>query len=232
MQLAKILKERISSGEFRPGDRIPTASKLADMFDLSLMTVRQAITVLIEEGLVKSVHGSGTFVRKIEVGTTSFSLDSLNRILADRDSLKVSVLQTDIADVQEREREKLQIPADTRVILVKRLIFYCKKPFALQVAYTPFDPNTPVVEDMLDATGLSGFFVNDNPSGYKKGLLRLLPVNFSEDEAELLKITTGDQAFKLEYTYYNYENKPGAYGWFLIPAEKMALESRIGLWDE
>lgn len=232
MQLAQIIRSSIASGKLKSGDRIPTASKLAEEHGVSLMTVRQAVTVLVEEGLVKRVHGSGTFVRKVEMGKTSFHLDSLNQILSDTDHLKIQILKSDVERVQGIEGEMLGIKLEDPVILVERLIHYQKEPFALQAAYMPFDPISPVVEDMLDATGLSGLFFNENPSGYKKGSLRLWPVIMDQVESDLLMIAEDKQAFKLEYIYYNFKDKPCAYGWFIVPHENMPLISQIGVWNE
>jgi GntR family transcriptional regulator len=50
VQLANILKQRISSGIYQPGNRLPSEASLAKHFGLSAMTARQAVSVLAEEG--------------------------------------------------------------------------------------------------------------------------------------------------------------------------------------
>jgi DNA-binding GntR family transcriptional regulator len=66
MQLAAILRERIRSGEYPPGRKIPAIIELEEESGLSTMTVRRAIAVLAGEGLVHTVPGRGTFVRQGE----------------------------------------------------------------------------------------------------------------------------------------------------------------------
>lgn len=61
-QLAAILRERIRSGELQRLDRVPPESTLSQEYDLSRDTVRHAIEVLREEGLVFTVCRRGTFV--------------------------------------------------------------------------------------------------------------------------------------------------------------------------
>jgi DNA-binding GntR family transcriptional regulator len=61
-QLADLLRERIASGEYRPGSRIPSAASLAQEFDLAPVTVRKAIMQLQGEGLLVSQVGWGTYV--------------------------------------------------------------------------------------------------------------------------------------------------------------------------
>lgn len=61
-QLAVILRDRIKEGTYRPGRRIPPLIALEEEFGLSSMTVRRAVDVLADEGLLRKVRGRGTFV--------------------------------------------------------------------------------------------------------------------------------------------------------------------------
>lgn len=60
--IAAALAAEISNG-YRPGDRLPSESALAARFGVAAPTVRQALAVLRERGIVESRHGVGTFVR-------------------------------------------------------------------------------------------------------------------------------------------------------------------------
>ncbi|MGQ0575049.1 MAG: GntR family transcriptional regulator [Pseudonocardia sp.] len=61
-RVADILRSRIRGGEYGPRQRLPAESELAASFEVSLPTVRQAMSVLRAEGLVESRHGVGSFV--------------------------------------------------------------------------------------------------------------------------------------------------------------------------
>jgi GntR family transcriptional regulator len=60
--LAQELRARIRSGEWRPGDRMPSEPELARRRTVSRSSMRAAITMLEEEGYVSRRHGSGTYV--------------------------------------------------------------------------------------------------------------------------------------------------------------------------
>jgi GntR family transcriptional regulator len=60
--LASELRARIRSGEWRPGERIPSEPELARRRTVSRSSMRAAITMLEEEGYVNRKHGSGTYV--------------------------------------------------------------------------------------------------------------------------------------------------------------------------
>lgn len=61
-QLKEIIAEGIRRGEFRPGERLPTEKELCQRFGVSRITVRQALSELVHEGLLYRHRGSGTFV--------------------------------------------------------------------------------------------------------------------------------------------------------------------------
>jgi len=60
--LASELRARIRSGEWRPGERIPSEPELARRRTVSRSSMRAAITLLEEEGFVQRKHGSGTYI--------------------------------------------------------------------------------------------------------------------------------------------------------------------------
>jgi DNA-binding GntR family transcriptional regulator len=61
-QLAALLRAQIESGELVPGQQLPSVVKLAEQYDIAVPTVRKAISLLKDEGLVTGVAGYGTFV--------------------------------------------------------------------------------------------------------------------------------------------------------------------------
>ena len=62
VQLAGLLREQIKSG--KTGPRVPSIMELAEASGLSAATVKRALRLLRDEGLIYSVPGRGTFVRK------------------------------------------------------------------------------------------------------------------------------------------------------------------------
>ncbi len=231
-QLANILRNRISQGEYPPGGRLPAESALAKAHGVSTMTARQAVSVLEEEGLVTRAQGKGTYVRKIGVSVNSFSLDALTDVLADKDNLMVRILKATIKKTSGTEKEVLEVSPEQPVVVVERLILHKNEPFTLHLSYSNFDPKSPTVESMLDTVVLTELIFQEGYSNIKRGVLHLLPTRLSKREAELLQLEQGATAFKLEHLYYDFDNKPAAYGWFIVGHEKLPIVSRIGIWDE
>lgn len=61
-QLADALRQGIRSGQYAPGRKLPTISEITSETGLSPMTIRRAVKVLVDEGLIQVVPGRGTFV--------------------------------------------------------------------------------------------------------------------------------------------------------------------------
>lgn len=61
-EIEQILRQEIVSGQWKPGDRLPGEHELAARFDVAYMTVRQAVSHMVEAGLLRRLRGKGTFV--------------------------------------------------------------------------------------------------------------------------------------------------------------------------
>lgn len=64
LQLAAILREAVKRGDYEPGRPIPSESRLMQEHGLSRDTVRKAVRVLVDEGLVEVVFGRGVYVKE------------------------------------------------------------------------------------------------------------------------------------------------------------------------
>jgi GntR family transcriptional regulator len=63
VQLARVLRKRIASGELEPRSTLPSETYLQQEHEVSRGTVRMAIAILRDEGLVITIGGRGTFVK-------------------------------------------------------------------------------------------------------------------------------------------------------------------------
>jgi GntR family transcriptional regulator len=73
-QLSEILMEQIRNGKYTPGDVMPSETGMAKQYGIGRPTVRQAMDVLVQKGLVKRKRGSGTFVNHQDKQVDLFSL--------------------------------------------------------------------------------------------------------------------------------------------------------------
>lgn len=143
-QIIEDLNKRIQQKEFKPGDMIPSERELSDTYDVSRMTVRQAITNMVNDGDLYRERGKGTFVSEDKIeqplqGMTSFTEDMKQRGMSA--SSKLIVFET--VSIPEDISEKLQLDMDQEVYKIKRIRYADHKPMAVETTYmhTALIPN-------------------------------------------------------------------------------------------
>jgi GntR family transcriptional regulator len=75
------LFKMIMDGVFPPESKLPTEAELSKMFGVSRMTLRQALSLLQDDGLVKSLHGKGNFVTKTAKTNNTSGLEKIGHPL-------------------------------------------------------------------------------------------------------------------------------------------------------
>jgi len=136
--LAQSLRERILSGEWQSGSRLITERELCRHFGVSRITVRRALQILEEEGLVIRRQGSGTFVnaragRKISIVNGDFSASVLRH--APELTRVVKEVKWRAADVETAA--KLGISVGDRILSVRRVDQLGKRPVATDEVFLP-----------------------------------------------------------------------------------------------
>ena len=137
-QIADALREQVNQGELKPGDALPTESMLQESYQVSRVTVRQALKMLMEEQIIESIQGSGWYVKEERVNYDIYQLTGFYEKLADRDvetHSDVKVFEVVKADATLAER--LQLGVDEKVWHVKRVRFIKQKPVNLEETWMP-----------------------------------------------------------------------------------------------
>lgn len=63
VKLADIIREKIKTKEIRPGDMLDSESAMVKKYGIARLTVREALNILVNEGLLEKRHGKGTFCK-------------------------------------------------------------------------------------------------------------------------------------------------------------------------
>lgn len=138
LQLAQILRSKVSSGEFAPGGRIAPEVKLAKEFGVSVITVQRALKELESEGLITRHRGRGTFVKPgVPVVRTPPTSDVLAQMFMDEFGKDTKVLSK-----QTIKRPALlaeTFPGSQELVHVRRLVYRDGKPWNHASVYFPAD---------------------------------------------------------------------------------------------
>jgi GntR family transcriptional regulator, N-acetylglucosamine utilization regulator len=149
-QLKEILRESVCSGEWQPGDLIASERELSETYGISRMTARQAITDLVNEGLLYREQGKGTFVSERKIRQQLCSLSGFTEdILARGQRPDTRVLSAGMCPADGATAEKLRIDAGTPIFRLQRLRLADGEPLASEVSHIRFEGCEQLVAEDL-----------------------------------------------------------------------------------
>jgi GntR family transcriptional regulator len=228
--LVRILLGQIAAGVFRPDARLPSEAQLCERYGVSPMTVRRVINILVDQGVVVAEQGRGTFVKPLELGTATFDLNQLQQLFREGQST-VKLLEARINSAAERTAKKLAIEVGDRTVFIRRLIFQSENPILLHREYVIYDPARPLIEAEMEVTALRGLFSESSGSDLKWGDLTVEATVLREEEAALLQSEAGVPAFRLEHIFYDFDDRPVSWGWFICSSDRLRFTATIGVPD-
>lgn len=231
-QLAGILLGQISAGIFRPGDRLPSEAQLCERYGVSPMTVRRVVNILADRGVVIAERGRGTFVKPLELSTATFDLARLQELFRNEGQSRVKLSEVRIALSVERTARKLAIQTGDRIVYIRRLIYQGEEPVLLHHEHLIYDPTRPIIEAEMEVTSLRGLFSGGGESDLKRGDLTIDATVLTEAEATLLRSEAGVPAFRLEHIFYDFDDRPVSWGWFICTGDRFCFTASIGVPDE
>ena len=114
--IADRLRLRLNSADFAIGSPLPREKKLAEEFGVARMTIRKAIDLLVDWGLVVRRHGSGTYVARKDVHHETSNLTGLAEVLRKQGKEVVSqVLAFEVMPAPPAIASLLRIKIDERI---------------------------------------------------------------------------------------------------------------------
>ena len=134
LRLRDELAARVAAGEWRADEALPSDNRLAREGNLSVGTVRKAVQMLVDEGLLERRQGSGTYLRKPAFNATLF------RFFQMRDAGSGQSIPT--SRLISRERVKapddiVKVLGTDDVIRIERLRDFADRPFLSEDIYIP-----------------------------------------------------------------------------------------------
>jgi GntR family transcriptional regulator len=224
--IVDVISERISTGIYKPGGRLPSGSQFCVEFGVSPVTVSRALAALKSQGLVSSVKGCGTFARSLDLIDSSFKLGSVAGAWLD-ESAEIRLLSVSMARADEKVATKLAIAPGKRVVHIRRLVSYDGRPAMFHVEYVICDPLRPLLESQLQLTSLHAFLDSGRGHKFPQGELTVQATDLDADGAQALGKMEGAPVLRLEHLFRDSDGQPVSLGWFLLGAEQFQLRSQF-----
>ncbi|BAN06184.1 transcriptional regulator [Levilactobacillus brevis ATCC 14869 = DSM 20054] len=211
IQIHNDIKRAIEAGKWAVGDRIPSERELSRNFDVSRMTLRQAIQTLVDEGILERQVGSGTYVANQKVQEKMSGVTSFTDLMLTQGKQPTSkTISYHVMNPSLSEAEKLKLNEDDQVLRMERIRYGDDVPICFEVATVP--------EKLVD--GLSKKEVTSSLYRALEDKKQLSPgkaqqtvsaMSASERIAEYLSIKRGDAILRLRQVTYLQDGTPFEY---------------------
>ncbi|MET3554659.1 MULTISPECIES: GntR family transcriptional regulator [Burkholderia] len=138
VQIKDTLRARILDGSYAPHSRMPSEHELCAMFDVSRITVRQALGDLQKEGLLFKLHGKGTFVSKPKAFQNVTSLQGFAEAMSSMGYEIVNQLRSVRTVKADRHlATKLNVPEGAPLVEIHRVRLLNREPVSLEQTWVP-----------------------------------------------------------------------------------------------
>ncbi|MBL8503085.1 MAG: GntR family transcriptional regulator [Rhodocyclaceae bacterium] len=209
-QIKNLILQGLASGEWRPGEAIPSEAELAVRFNVSQGTVRKAIDEMAAENLVVRKQGKGTYVASHNDPRAFFRF---LRVVPNEGGVAVpqSVpLECWRAKAGQEAARILEIPLGASINIVRRLLRFDAKPVVLDEIYLPGEVFQGLTLEVLQDNQDSLYTLFETRFGVRmiRAEERIRAVAADRASAELLTVEEGSPLLSVERVTYTYGDKP------------------------
>lgn len=215
-QIADAIRDAVSSGELAPGAQVPSESELIQTFGVAQGTVRNALNLLKSEGLLRSEHGKGVFVRDRppmrrkaydrflrshrDAGKAAFTVDA--EALGIKHDVEVFRVGPDVAP--DEVADLLGLAHGSTVLVRSRRYMHGSTPMEIASSYIPWSiaEGTAMAEEN---TGPGGIYARIEDTGHRLGkfteeVTARMPL---PDESKALQLPSGTPVMRVLRTAYD-----------------------------
>ena len=208
VQLREVLRAKIEEGEYPPGTAIPSENELSAAYGLNRRTVREAVALLVREGLLRSVAGKGVYVRL--KGETRLGEGEFGFRLREPHRLRRQVLKKALRAAGPYYGRMLAVPADGPLFHVRQRVLEGDQPLYVEEFYLPREvfPGIEGIEFMAFSV-LEVFRYYGRTSSRTEQSLEIVPVD--PGNGKLLGLSEGDPILLLERRDFDESGRPLAF---------------------
>ncbi|QSI78940.1 MULTISPECIES: GntR family transcriptional regulator [Niveibacterium] len=209
-QIKRLMIQALESGEWRPGQAIPSEQELAVRFQVSQGTVRKAIDELAADNLLIRRQGKGTFVASHADPRALFRFLRLTPLSGEIVPLKSEPLDCWRAKAGQEASRNLGIELSAPIIIIRRVLKHESKPIVVDEIYLPGEIFSGLNIEMLrDWQGsIYGLFESRFGVRMLHAREKIRAVAADRNVAETLGVPEASPLLSVERVAYTYGDKP------------------------
>lgn len=208
-QVRRMLVDRLASGEWVPGELLPSETALARLYGVSQGTIRKALDTMATERLVVRHQGRGTEVAKHNKERSLFQFWHLYAEDGSRQIPSSQVLDCARTIAEAAEAECLNLAQGAPVIRIRRCRLINDQPTIIEQITVPAErfPGMENFGKSLPNT-LYSFYQKDYRVTVQSAVEKLRAVIAERGDAEMLELAPGDALLEIERIALDLEKKP------------------------
>lgn len=138
LQLREVIRTKLEEEEYLPGTAIPSENDLAEMYGVNRLTVRSAIDALVNEGLLKRVHGKGVYVVGEKIERDLERLGGFRQTMQEKNAVpSTRIVTRNIRKAGMKYGGIFAIGPEEKVFYIKRICYALEDPVSLEEIYVP-----------------------------------------------------------------------------------------------
>ena len=202
--------DKITRGEWRPDEAIPTEQELTQLYGIATGTVRKAVEVLVSEGLLVRIQGKGTFVRRPSFDSSLFRFFRHLMVNGERRIPEARILARNLAQPPAAVTEKLKIGPKAQAIRLDRLRRIEDSVVLVEEIWLPQKPFAKLLKIGLDEFGnlLYPFYAEVCGQSIASARETLTVESADREAAKRLGIAEGKPIVVIERLALGYDQEP------------------------
>ncbi len=209
-QIKALILQALESGQWRPGQAIPSEQELAARFSVSQGTVRKAIDEMAADNLLVRKQGKGTYVASHNDPRALFRFLRLVPVDGELSSPQSIPLDCWRAKAGQEASRMLAIEPGAPIIIVRRLLKFASKPVVIDEIYLPGEVFQGLTAETLQGWNGSLYSLFESRFGVRmiRAQERIRAVAADRGASEALKLPEGTPLLSVERVTYTYGDKP------------------------
>ncbi|MDN6625740.1 MAG: GntR family transcriptional regulator [Pisciglobus halotolerans] len=211
IQIHNQIRKMIEKEQWQVGERIPSERDLARLFEVSRMTLRQAVQTLVDEGILERQIGSGTYVASQKVQEEMTGVESFTKTILSQGRIPTSkTISYHVKPASISESEQLKLKDETLVLRMERVRYADQLPICFEVATIPYHFIESLEKQEITAS-LYKTLEEKQQLVMARAEQTVSAMMASERTAEYLGIKRGDPILRLKQITYSTADEPFEY---------------------
>jgi GntR family transcriptional regulator len=208
-QLFELLHDKIATGEWKPGDLVPPESELTRRYQVSRVTVRKVLDMLVQEGMVVRQRGRGTHVAQTRLEHVTTRIVSFTDDMRQRGfEPSTRVLFAGLIPAPAAIARELGVEEGTELARLDRLRLADGEPMCVEESYLIHRYLPGILEHDLSATSLREIKVGKYGVRWSRARQTIQAILAPAELARPLSIKTGSALLYIERVSYSQEDVP------------------------